>query len=398
MAARPSAQKKIRKPASRATRVAVKKPAEKPKLAQKTRARKPSPKKAPALETRRHVRKPPFRFVESLWIPAVATSVMGLAGVLWIMQKPLEPPSSVVIAIQRAQPADVIPVQRAPASEASKPEPIKPAAESKRAPHALDLLFQSMSAPTVEERVVKWSEFLWREEGAQAQLEKLGPPPRIEDTAPVLPRRYDCTTFVETVAALARSGMPEDFFGNLLSIRYKDGKATFVSRNHFPEADWIPNNAKAGFIKDVTAEIATAAGVQSRTEAKKVHRDRWLAQQLRSGRVSRSIASAVEKTWSAPIEAKVDYIPYEQAAKVLEKAASGTILNFVRDNDPASPVLITHQGFIVREKGVLMLRHVSHGGNVRTVVLRDYLAKQARQQEPRNGKLVGINLNRLMGT
>src|SRR5262249_15406830 len=143
--------------------------------------------------------------------------------------------------------------------------------------------------------------------------------PQIEDTAPLLPSKYDCTTFVETVAALARSHEPGQFFTNLIAIRYRGGKATYQDRNHFPEADWIPNNIQAEILKAVTAEVAAQASAGTKTETKSIHRDEWLAQQVRAGRVSRSIASTAEAAWKAPVEAKVVYIPYEKLDSVIAK-------------------------------------------------------------------------------
>lgn len=361
----------------------------------KTAAKKRKVPASAASETRCHSRKPVFRALDSLWIPAAATSVIGLTAMLWLIHKPLDAPAPVAVSAQQQSQFDKVP-ERAPASQEQRPQEQRPT--QSESVHPLAGLFSSMGAPTIEERVVKWSELLWRENGAKPQLEKLGPLPEIADTAPLLPRKYDCTTFVETVAALARSRDPRNFAANLLAIRYKDGKASFEDRNHFPEADWIPNNVKAGILRDVTSEIAMTGGFEAKLETKMIHRDRWLAQQLRSGKVSRSMASATEKAWKAPIEARVTYIPSDRMDRVLEKIPSGTILNFVRNNDPEHPVLITHQGFVVREKGIVMLRHASHSGNVRTVVLKDYLAKQVRERNSGKGRLIGINLNRLTET
>ncbi len=68
--------------------------------------------------------------------------------------------------------------------------------------------------------------------------------------------KFDCTTFVETVLSIALAKDFHDFQKNINAIRYKDGKVSFVARNHFPDLDWIPNNAKAGFLRDVTAQVA----------------------------------------------------------------------------------------------------------------------------------------------
>lgn len=67
---------------------------------------------------------------------------------------------------------------------------------------------------------------------------------------------FDCTTFVETIMALAVSADFESFEKNMDLIRYENGEKTYIKRNHFTSGDWVPNNIEAGFLTDITAEIA----------------------------------------------------------------------------------------------------------------------------------------------
>ncbi len=61
---------------------------------------------------------------------------------------------------------------------------------------------------------------------------------------------FDCTTYVETILAQHKSEEnKKNFMGNLLSIRYIDGKVNFFTRAHFMEFHWIPNAIKHDFIK-----------------------------------------------------------------------------------------------------------------------------------------------------
>ncbi|MFX7825307.1 N-acetylmuramoyl-L-alanine amidase-like domain-containing protein, partial [Acinetobacter baumannii] len=53
---------------------------------------------------------------------------------------------------------------------------------------------------------------------------------------------FDCTTFVETVLAASLATDRAGFERELFDIRYHDGRVRYLSRNHFPETDWIPNN------------------------------------------------------------------------------------------------------------------------------------------------------------
>jgi hypothetical protein len=71
---------------------------------------------------------------------------------------------------------------------------------------------------------------------------------------------FDCTTFVETVLALARCAVTgkvsnREFRKNLKSIRYRNGKINgYSSRLHY-FIDWLLNNQKKGFLIDISRNI-----------------------------------------------------------------------------------------------------------------------------------------------
>ncbi|MDE6555327.1 MAG: DUF1460 domain-containing protein, partial [Duncaniella sp.] len=77
----------------------------------------------------------------------------------------------------------------------------------------------------------------------------------------------DCTTFVETVAALAITvgeGRNSwlDFLHNLEQIRYRQGKVNgYSSRLHYA-SDWVVDNVHQGLINDVTDRLGTPASAQ----------------------------------------------------------------------------------------------------------------------------------------
>ena len=70
----------------------------------------------------------------------------------------------------------------------------------------------------------------------------------------------DCTTYVETIIALARLAKMqrfdfEDYEKQLTLLRYRDGeRAHYPSRLHY-FSDWIHNNEEKGLLKDITKEI-----------------------------------------------------------------------------------------------------------------------------------------------
>jgi hypothetical protein len=125
-------------------------------------------------------------------------------------------------------------------------------------------LLQSIKGATVTERIEKFSgKFI----GAPFDDSALGEGPRGKYDQNPLYRTdvFDCTTYVETVLALALSKKLLDFERNLNRIRYHDGHVSFTSRNHFPCADWIPNNEAQGLLTDITAQVAGQAGVHMAT-------------------------------------------------------------------------------------------------------------------------------------
>ncbi|MDD5304659.1 MAG: DUF1460 domain-containing protein, partial [Elusimicrobia bacterium] len=73
---------------------------------------------------------------------------------------------------------------------------------------------------------------------------------------------FDCTTFVETVMALSLAKDSGDFERLINLIRYERGAVSFTARNHFTDADWIPNNIRAGFLRDITSIVAGKEGNQ----------------------------------------------------------------------------------------------------------------------------------------
>lgn len=249
--------------------------------------------------------------------------------------------------------------------------------------------FEQAEAMPIGERVEFWSHHLANLVKKGKSLEKFAGLPTIQDSAPLMPAKYNCTTFVETIGALARSQRGKDFYRNILSIRYKNSEGTFSTRNHFPEADWIPNNVRAGNLKDVTKEVASSAGVTAATQSKSIHKAQWLSKQMKAGSVDRALASAVDSDWNRPVSVSLSYIPKDQVEKVLNHLADGTVVNLVRANNAKFDVMISHQGVIVKNGTSVLFRHASTDGSVRTQPFAEYIQGQNYKGWP----IVGINLN-----
>ncbi|HHH11103.1 MAG TPA: DUF1460 domain-containing protein, partial [Sorangium sp.] len=85
------------------------------------------------------------------------------------------------------------------------------------------------------------------------------------DTDPVV--RYDafdCVTYVEEVMALSWYPTPRQSTRQLQQVRYAHGEISYAHRNHIMMAQWIPQNIAAGFVRDITAQVAPQKVRQAR--------------------------------------------------------------------------------------------------------------------------------------
>lgn len=152
--------------------------------------------------------------------------------------------------------------------------------------------------------------------------------------------RFDCQTYVETVLALALSNSDSDtpaFQQQLLQIRYQNGKPDFFTRNHFPSADWIPNNIEKGYIKFSPINNDKISIV--------INKQKWFEDQTNI------------KNTNIPYKLKITlpYMPVGELSKNLHKIPNGAIIMIVKP----SFILISHMGFAIWKNNILYLRSAS---------------------------------------
>lgn len=174
---------------------------------------------------------------------------------------------------------------------------------------------------------------------------------------------FDCTTFVETALA-------DGDVNKLTKIRYKDGKVSFINRNHFIETEWLPNNA------DLVENISSKFG-KTAIRRVTIKRAKWMK------RVHNIIDTTPDKT------VDLEYIPYENFNKI--RTDKPLIVLFVLTGNPkfirktGTELAVHHMGFLLPNG---MLRHASSsGGGVIDVSFDEYVAK--RKKMPNN---IGIVL------
>lgn len=210
-------------------------------------------------------------------------------------------------------------------------------------------------------------------------------------------REVDCTTYVEQVLARALAPSAAGVPDVLRRIRYKDGVIRYENRNHFTEADWIPNNVAAGFLRDITRRIA---GSRTKVAVKTVSKSAWYAAktaaQLRGfdgeTPVQREARAARWRALGAGLPDEtvaLPYLPIEDLPALLWRIPSGTVVNLVREPQAGKPTMISHQFFIVDGPSGKMVRHAAFGKDVRDVPALAYF----KVYEGSSWPLLGLNLD-----
>jgi hypothetical protein len=202
---------------------------------------------------------------------------------------------------------------------------------------------------------------------------------------------FDCTTYVETIMALALASDIDSFEDHLNKIRYENGDIDFLKRNHFTDLQWIPFNIQNGYMKDVTYDYVLPQNIKI-AEAL-INFPGWLNSLKKSDLVVPMASDAQKDQLIDELHAEAAHytstiarVPYITIAGILKNPSmltnipSGTIVNFVRPNWDLTEAAgthqnISHQGFLFKAKNKLYLRHASTGGNVQELPFIDYLKK-----------------------
>lgn len=191
----------------------------------------------------------------------------------------------------------------------------------------------------------------------------------------------DCTTFVEETMAYAFGSGTVSVADVLRNIRYKNGAIGYETRNHFPELDWIPNNTKAGFIRDITEQVAgDKTGVVKKLFSKRKWYQNKTEENLKgfenipAGERAKLLAKFRAAGEKYPDEeAAVKFVPLDNLMELLPKIPSGTMGFVVREQKDDKPTLITHQFFIFDGPKGKFIRHAAYGKAVMDVPVAEYV-------------------------
>ena len=163
---------------------------------------------------------------------------------------------------------------------------------------------------------------------------------------------FDCLSLVEISMALASEPDVDRALQRLNGIRYFDGHATFGDRKHLMESQWIPDNTRAGWLRDITKEVA---GDVAEKVQKTVTPATWAKRKK-----SEDLAIPSERvpngtfTWSV--------VPLDKLNEVAAKIPNGALLFIVRTDYVSIPYRISHVGIVVQKKSGTFLRHAKDQG------------------------------------
>lgn len=206
-------------------------------------------------------------------------------------------------------------------------------------------------------------------------------------------KKFDCTTYIETIISLSLSGSKDDFLSTMNEIRYKDGVVSFITRNHFTSLDWILNNSR--ILKDITDEVSGDRTAYAKTliDKKSWYKHKKDSDLKLGADVSqeerKNILEALKNEGNqfGTYKTNTPYVPLSVFFKngnpnleMLNKIPNGAIISIVRPGwdlreTIGTRINISHQGFAIWEKDHLLIRHASTQGSVREESFVEYFKK-----------------------
>lgn len=198
----------------------------------------------------------------------------------------------------------------------------------------------------------------------------------------------DCTTFVETVVAMAytigeRRSSWRDFVYNLERIRYRGGNMDgYPSRLHYI-SDWIVDNTHRGNIAEATGNIPHADHMVKTLDFMTEHRNLYPAL---------GDSATFERLKSVQIGYRSHRFPYIKTQNVGKKDTNAAMKSgdIVALTTKTPGLDISHMGIIVKQDGVPYMLHASSSGKkveITPYPISEYLHK--------NRNLTGIRIIRL---
>lgn len=201
---------------------------------------------------------------------------------------------------------------------------------------------------------------------------------------------FDCTTFVETVTALALTieegkNSWQDFANSLETLRYRQGEVNgYASRLHY-FSDWIVSNTHRGIVKEVTDRIP-----QSDSQIK------TLDFMSRNRSAYPALADSADYAGIKNMEVgfRSHRFPYIKSARLTAKQVMGALKagDIIALTTKTNGLDVSHVGILVIEKDG---PHLLHASSKEGKVVIDKLPLTEYMRKSPN--LTGIRVIRLQG-
>ena len=185
--------------------------------------------------------------------------------------------------------------------------------------------------------------------GLPYQNEVTGEGEGADADAPARYDRFDCMSFLEEALGMVLAGDPLGAPAIRDAFRYNESPS-YRSRNHFMEAQWIPNAIARGLVEDITDRVGPA-----RTLTHDVTLDVWSHWRGRR-RFSLLDSQLPMGAWS------VRYLDLSEAAAAVDRLPPGAIVVTLRVPRAWSPVITTHVSLVVPGSPAPLMRHATRMG------------------------------------
>ena len=148
----------------------------------------------------------------------------------------------------------------------------------------------------------------------------------------------DCLTYVEAVLAFSISDNVIEALEVRNDLRYLQDEIHYQNRKHFMFTQWIPHNLELGYIQEITGEIGNTRNIVRSYDAKIWNN--W-----------RSRKKIFLEEDNYPIgDFSLEVLSPQEALDQIEHIPSGSILIVVRDSGWGNPIMVSHIGFVIRNK------------------------------------------------
>lgn len=187
---------------------------------------------------------------------------------------------------------------------------------------------------------------------------------------------FDCVTFVETMLALARGVVQQDyryatFAGHLEDQRYRNGQVNgYCSRLHY-FSEWIAENDGRGTVRDVTADLGGEA-LGDTLSFMSTHREAYPRFATND-----SLWACIRDMEARLHGETVHYVPQDRIHEAYDRLQTGDIIAIATDIDGLD---VAHTGLVYKQEGQVSFLHASLSGHVKVSPdLQRYVQNNERQ-------------------